>query len=279
MHTASIILPTASYRSEMLGHAYRGQPLLAATASLLLLMMIPTALALGLDARTLNGVNVWIKPLKFEASLVVHLLTVAWVLLCLPPERRSTRLVRSLAALMAAAAVFEIAYIALQASRGEASHFNVATPTARLLYTLMGIGAVILVATSGWIGALVLRHGQTSNPVVFAAGLGLLLGSALGGVAGAYMSTQSGHWVGGALTDLGGLPIVGWSRSGGDLRVAHFVGLHLAQALPIAAWAATRVLPERLRMPLVILVAALGTLATGATFVQAVLGLPLVPAA
>lgn len=276
MHPAQIALPTVPHKFDVFGHAYRGQPMLAAFAVLMLLALVPTALALGFDVRTLNGINVWIKPLKFEFSLAVQLLTVAWLLLCLPPERRDTRLIRVLSALMVAAAAFEIAYIILQASRGEASHFNESTPTARLLYMLMGVGAIILVVTSGWIGVLILRRGQTADPLVFAAGLGLVLGSVLGGLAGAYLSSRTGHWVGGQPTDVGGLPVFGWSRSGGDLRVAHFVGLHLMQVLPITTWIATHTLPTRLRKPLVIMVAAMGIFATVAVFAQALRGLPLV---
>lgn len=234
---------------------------------------IPTLVALGLDARTLNGINVWIKPLKFEVSLAVQLLSVAWLMLFL--QERRGRLVRGLAIAMAAAAFFEIAYIVLQASRGEASHYNVGTPVARLMYALMGFGAVLLVATSGWIGALILRQGDTSRPIVFAAGLGLVLGSVVGGITGAYMSSQTGHWVGGQPTDLGGLPIFGWSRTGGDLRVAHFFGLHLIQILPIAAWIGAGILPARLQKPTIVGVAAVVCLLTLAVFVQALSSQPI----
>ncbi len=271
--TTGAVRPGIPSPHQAIALAYQGQPLLAGAGILLLLATIPTMLAMGLDGRTINGINVWIKPLKFEVSLAVQLLSVAWLMLFLP-ERRG-RLVRGLALVMAGAAFFEIAYIALQASRGEASHYNVDMPIPRLMYGLMGVGAVALVATSGWIGALILRRGETSRPIVFAAGLGLVLGSALGGIAGAYMSSQTGHWVGGATTDAGGLPVFGWSRTGGDLRVAHFFGLHLIQMLPIVAWAGAAFLPDRLQKPAILAAAAAGCLVTLATFAQALTGAPL----
>jgi hypothetical protein len=67
------------------------------------------------------------------------------------------------------------------------------------------------------------------------------------------------------------LPVFGWSRTGGDLRVAHFFGLHAMQVLPLAAWVLGR---ARTAFVLV----ALGWTALGVwTFVEALAGRPFLP--
>ena len=71
--------------------------------------------------------------------------------------------------------------------------------------------------------------------------------------------------MGGVRTDATGLPIFGWSTTGGDLRVPHFFDTHLLQLLPLVGWIADR---NRWKEPqrwvwLALIAAVLVVLATG----------------
>lgn len=97
----------------------------------------------------------------------------------------------------------------------------------------------------------------------------------LGTSTGAYMSSQmTGHWVGGAASDAGGLPLFGWSTTAGDLRPPHFLGIHAAQILPVAALVLLAIAPKQAGW--LTTLAILGyVVLTAAVFVQAVSGMPL----
>jgi hypothetical protein len=220
----------------------RRQPVLAAFTFLMLAAMAPTLMAMVLDARTFNDVNVWIKPFKFELSTAVHMATLAVFWPYLDSRFRNGRVLRAGVWLVVAVFVFEVCYIAYRASLAEASHFNDSTPSAALLYAAMGIAILIVMVITSWIGVQVLRssEGGISLTLRLAIGLGLIMGTLLGTTSGIIMSQHYSHWVGGVSSDAEGLPLFGWSRVGGDLRVAHFVGLHAMQGLPLLGWVVRR---------------------------------------
>ncbi|PRH85295.1 hypothetical protein C5L14_22885 [Labrys okinawensis] len=253
---------------------------LALGGFVILSLMVPTAMALAIDDRTLNGISVWIKPLKFQLSVGLYLLTLAWFVGALPVETRHGRAVRILVTLALATSAFEIGYITLQAARGLASHYNVADPFYRLMYTLMGIGAVTLAAASPALAVLLLRHRPQAWSTAFwlSVLLGLTLTFVLGAGSGGVLSAGNGHWIGGVRSDATGVPIFGWSRTGGDLRVAHFLGLHALQIMPVLGLIAERWAPGRAASFVVCAAALAYGVATLFVFVQALRGIPFIPA-
>jgi hypothetical protein len=240
--------------------------------------LVLTVLMLGLgvvDDRLINGVSVWNKPFKFCLSLSAYFFTLCWFAPLLGPGYFQRLPGRILTAVAVVCAVLEIAYIIFQASLGEASHFNTDTAFHAAAYSLMGLGAVLLVCVCAWLGvAVLLRHRRRLSPYAFAAGLSLVLTAVLGGGFGGYLGSQSGHWVGGAATDAGGSMLFHWARDGGDLRVAHFFGMHAMQVIPLAGWLLGLRSEGRAGILAVAGVAAVYSALTIATFVQALGGRP-----
>jgi len=100
-----------------------------------------------------------------------------------------------------------------------------------------------------------------------------LVGNAVGG----YMLARGSHTVG--ASDGGtGLPFLNWSTIAGDLRIAHFIAIHAIQIIPLFAYVLSQMSPvptvKQRRFAIAILAIAV-SLAVGATFVQAAMGMPL----
>jgi hypothetical protein len=192
------------------------------------------------DDRVLVGAPIWLKVLKFSISFVFYGLTLAWLLSLLPTRSRWASIAATVIVAMSFA---EMAVIVTQVIRGTTSHFNDSTPLNSLLWSLMGPMIMVLWLSQLVIAVVLIRR----NPLIdrtgaYAARLGLLV-SLLGMIVAMPMTQPNVlnapgytgmHSVG--VVDGGpGLPLVGWSTVGGDLRIGHFVGLHALQALPLLA--------------------------------------------
>ena len=151
---------------------------------------------------------------------------------------------RSLSWGVALSMAVEQAAIFVQAARGTTSHYNVGSAFDGALFGFMGIFIAVNTAMTIWALCLVWRH-RVHGPAGYVWGVRLgiltfLAGSVLGGI----MIRNLQHTVG--APDGGpGLPGLGWSTRAGDLRAAHFLGMHALQALPLLGWALSRWAPRR----------------------------------
>jgi hypothetical protein len=232
----------AGYAATWLRVLHRVNPVLAwAGWGHVALLLLALAL-LPFDHRLVTGLPVWIKPAKFALSGLLYLWTLAWLLADLPAVAQ--RSVRRISGGVALSMVVEMVCITTQAARGTSSHFNGATALDGALFSLMGVFIMLNTVLTIWAVYLVWRH-RPHGPAGYVWGvrLGLLL-FLLGSLLGGMMIHLNQHTVG--APDGGpGLPGLGWSTRAGDLRTAHFLGLHSLQALPLLGWWLSRHIPRR----------------------------------
>jgi hypothetical protein len=267
----------------------RASRALILTAWLSLVGALFAAALLGLDPRVLAGEPLWLKPFKFFVSVVILAVTLEWILArggdALPAVDRWRRII-------AWGSAFELLVIVGQAARGEKSHFNFATPLDGSVFVVMGL--VISLVVIGAVRAVFLAtrsRSRLSRSERAAARVGIVV-LALAGFSGNLMSRptpsqlatmQAGalsprigsHFVGSEEGATRTAPMVGWSLESGDLRVAHFLGLHILQVLLAVTFVMRRrgldlEAPQRARTVTVLGV----TLAFGValTLVEALLG-------
>jgi hypothetical protein len=200
--------------------------------------------AMIFDHRQITGFNAWLKPAKFGLSIAVTCFSLAWIAGYLRDWQR----IRDWSGrIFAASIAIEIVVIDLQAARGTTSHFNMATPFDRMAFVTMGISIGIL-----WLAMVGMTYAlmrQKLQPVSWgwALRLGLLL-SVVGAAGGGFMLRQTpeqkrnpelkqfGSHTVGAPDGGAGLPVLNWSENHGDLREAHFLGLHGVQIISFFGW-------------------------------------------
>jgi hypothetical protein len=175
------------------------------------------------------GINSMIKPVKFCISTWAYAWTMAYLLFYINNQNK----VKWYSILASFVMIFENGVIIVQAFRGKLSHFNQSALVDGILYALMG-GMIVWLTTATLVITLRFIFQKTykiNSSFALSIKIGLamfVIFSFLGG----YMSVINSHNVGG---DMGqaGLPLLNWSTIFGDVRVAHFFGIHSLQLIPI----------------------------------------------
>ncbi|MGA5870892.1 hypothetical protein [Streptomyces cinereoruber] len=210
-------------------------------------LALVSAVGLAVDDRILVGAPIWAKPFKFSVSFVAYALSLAWMLSLLPRGRRTGWWAGTV---VAVASAVEMVLITLQVVRGTRSHFNQATPFDSAVFQIMGGTVVVLWLGTLAIALLLLRARILDRATTWVVRLSSLI--ALAGAAVGFLMVRptpeqlasddppivGAHSVG--VPDGGpSMPVTGWATTGGDLRVAHFFGMHALQLLPLALLALT----------------------------------------
>ena len=195
-------------------------------ALMVLALIVVTLLSIG-DTRVILGLNPWVKPMKFLSSITIFLWTVAWFM---PETQQGLRNVVRWT--IGPAMLIEIVCIILQSARGTSSHFNNTSPFDAMIFSVMGL-TIVLNTIAMVIFLAIIRRDTPPHRAGYIWGIRLgvaifLLASLQGGL----IVGNNAHTVG--APDGGpGLPFVNWSTSAGDLRIAHFFGMHALQVLPL----------------------------------------------
>ncbi|WP_280443576.1 hypothetical protein [Nocardia brasiliensis] len=234
------------------------RPLLLLAAA----MAVLTVFAIGgmiVDDRVLTGLPIWTKAVKFALSTLIYAVTWAWLIDQLTAWRRAAWWAGTVAAIGLG---IELVIIVIQIVRGTTSHFNFTTPLNGALWSAMGSTIIVVWLATVLAAAALFRSPAHDRARDFAIRSGAVL-SVIGAALGMLMtqptraqldsggSIRGAHTVG--LADGGpGLPILGWSTVGGDLRIPHFLGMHALQVIPlvlIAVELAARRLPALREVP------------------------------
>ncbi|TGK03039.1 hypothetical protein EHQ53_06165 [Leptospira langatensis] len=233
------------------------------------LIAIPVFLLLStLDPRTLLGLNVWIKPMKFAVSIWIFLWTMGWFLAEL---KEFPSFASRLEKYFIVSLMVELVLITVQAGRGVISHFNQSTALDGAIYSIMGLFIFPMIPVAILMDRkFKLLSSKIDERLLIGIRFSLWI-FAVASIFGVLMSARLAHSVG--VPDGGpGLPFVNWSKNGGDIRIAHFAGIHALQVLPIFGFISIKQNWGRVS----IFAVSIGyALLVAAVFINAILGRPL----
>ena len=218
------------------------------------------------DTQVFN-VNAWYKPFKFAFSTFLFSWAMAWYCFYLPDFN-----IKAFNWAVILLLGFEIFYIALQAGRGELSHYNTSTPLYSILFSLMALAASAVTIYTGYVGVLFFKNSFPELPTyyVWSIRFAIIL-FVIFSFEGFAMGSRLSHSVG-ALNDNSNWFILGWSKTVGDLRVSHFIGMHALQVLPFLSYYVLKNTKWTIALSILY-----GLLAM-ATLIQALQGKPLIRA-
>jgi hypothetical protein len=214
---------------KIISEIFLRNKLLAIAGSINLILAILLVFYAPFNNMEVLGLNSMIKPIKFLLSLWIYFWTMAYLLFYLENQVAVARF-----SMLAVLVMFyENGVIVVQAFRGKLSHFNQSELVGGILYGIMGVLIVTVTLATALITIRFIRQKTYSISPEFALSIKIgLVFFIIFSFMGGYMSAINSHNIGGNIGQEG-LPLLNWSTLFGDLRVAHFFGIHSLQLIPL----------------------------------------------
>jgi len=196
-------------------------PALVALVTFSLSVLFISLAGLLVDHRSLNGELVWAKPCKFSTSLAIYGATLIWFGRYLTTHKKFFKRI-SVASLLGT--IVELSAIITQVIRGTSSHFNTSTAFDHAIFITVTLAIMPVAFSLIALFVMLLRERNLPRTIGLSLQWGVFL-TIIGLIPGVLMLNIH------PLASIK-LPYLGWSASSGDLRVAHFLGIHALQVLP-----------------------------------------------
>ena len=214
------------------------------------LFLLVSILGLIIDDRILQYVPIWLKPFKFSVSSVIFIGSILYFLKYISNQK----FIYLTNKIVSYGLMIELLIIFFQAYRGKMSHFNNQTFEDFILFQIMAITIVCVWLGFGVYAWKLFKSTENGNDLVFK---GIQVGAIITFLTMPFAFTmpqpsktqlqeiiknksQIGLVVGSHTVEEKDpsqtYPLTGWAKTGGDLRIAHFLGLHALQILPILAF-------------------------------------------
>ena len=184
-----------------------------------------------LNPNPILGVSGWIKPFKFFISTTIMAWTMGYYMQFLENQYQVSIYNWSMIIFLS----IEIILITYQASRGRISHFNQEDSVGRAIFGIMAIAITLFMLHTAYIAVLFFTQVNFQAPalLILAIKLSLII-TVLFAFEGFAMGALMKHTVG-SVDGTEGIPVVNWSKNYGDLRIAHFFGMHALQVVPLVS--------------------------------------------
>jgi len=249
---------------------YNRNPLLVKLGTAHIFIAIALSIYSPFNPYQVLGLNSMIKPIKFAISISIMSYSLAWFLYYLNEKRK----VNIYTYVTIIAMLFEQFAITFQALRGEQSHFNNSNTFGIILFASMG---VFILAFTFWTAYITILFFQQKNFDIHSTYLlGIKIGLTLFvifSLFGGYIAQQPGHTVG-SNDGNEGIMFINWSKFFGDLRVAHFFGIHSLQIIPMLAYLLSKIFPTTLSKNILLVVSLAYTIFILFTMFEALFGKP-----